>query len=89
MLSWLILRTWAVLCAQTHVYQQGLDETADPTLIRPLLKGRVALQGNLDPATMHASDEVGAFALARHLPSVVELKKCVWLSPLSHTRLAA
>ena len=29
-------------------------------MIRPLLKGRVALQGNLDPATMHASDEVGA-----------------------------
>ncbi len=47
---------WVAEMADTGVDALGLDWTADPATVRAAVGGRVALQGNLDPAVLLAGD---------------------------------
>jgi uroporphyrinogen decarboxylase len=48
---------WLAAIAQSGAHAIGLDWTADPRAARSLVAGKVALQGNLDPAALFAPPE--------------------------------
>lgn len=58
---------WLEIMAESGCDAISLDWTVDLSLARQRLKGKVALQGNLDPATLYAKPEIIRTEVARVL----------------------